>query len=369
MDFNIGNLSSCVMGAVVQLATTALSLVEETASAVLGAIAGLTNVTEDGEVDEDELEGFLNNLSKVVVGAIIATLGSRSAGIKNYDEEDSEEDDSEEVAVDGNELDNYLYDYIWVFGRKIQTGKKLYSASQLSDLPKEIRWEVGGYVYYYTLQEQPFSEGVFGGEPVYGQEITLNDGKVINTKVYGYVLTYTNAPPQPEIKDGTLPFVPGVGMFREAEGSTVTSENIGSGKSSDFIKNKYPNEAIPSDGKIIDYTLKDGKIKNIQGLRRMDFVIDKSGKLIIGKKHQALGNADDVLAAGQIKVDGDGMITRIDNSSGHYRPTVEEASKYPELFEKAGLNLDKAWLEISDFELDSHGNVIGSKNIVHKKIK
>ncbi|NRT88864.1 hypothetical protein [Clostridium beijerinckii] len=240
MDFNIGNLSSCVMGAVVQLATTALSLVEETASAVLGAIAGLTNVTEDGEVDEDELEGFLNNLSKVVVGAIIATLGYRSAGIKNYDEEDSEEeDDSEEVAVDGNELDNYLYDYIWVFGKKIQIGKKLYSSSQRSDLPKEIKWEAGGYVYYYILQEQPFSEGVFGGEPVYGQEITLNDGKVINTKVYGYVLIYTNEPPQPEIKDGTLPFLPGKGIIGEVEskvGETYTPSQTNSGAITDPVQ-------------------------------------------------------------------------------------------------------------------------------------
>lgn len=73
----------------------------------------------------------------------------------------------------------------------------------------------------------------------------------------------------------------------------------------------------------------------------MDFIIDKDGKLVIGKKYQMLGNADDVLVAGQLKVDANGMIRRIDNNSGHYRPTVEEALNYPSLFEKSGLNLDK----------------------------
>lgn len=101
----------------------------------------------------------------------------------------------------------------------------------------------------------------------------------------------------------------------------------------------------------------------------MDFVINKDGKLIIGKKHQMLGKAEDVLAAGQLKVDGDGMIRRIDNKSGHYRPTVEEASRYPELFENTGFNLDKAWLDLDDIKVNADGNVIDTKNIIHKKVK
>ena len=140
-------------------------------------------------------------------------------------------------------------------------------------------------------------------------------------------------------------------------------------KSSDFIKNKFPNEPIPNDGKIINYTLNDGKIKDIEGLRRMDFVIDKNGKLIIGKKHQTLGNAEDVSAAGQLKVDGDGMIRRIDNNSGHYRPTVDEATKYPELFEKTGFNLDNAWLDVNKYTIDDNGIIVKSENVIHRKIK
>ncbi|MBE6091508.1 MAG: hypothetical protein E7206_26470 [Clostridium beijerinckii] len=150
---------------------------------------------------------------------------------------------------------------------------------------------------------------------------------------------------------------------------TIIHYNSSYEKLSHSIKNKFPNEPLPKDGVIIDYTIKAGNIKDISGLRRMDFVIDKNGKLIIGKKHQALGNAEDVLAAGQLKLDGYGMIRRIDNNSGHYRPTVEEASKYPELFEKAGFNLDKAWLYINKYTINYSGIIIKSENVVNKKIK
>ncbi|NRT91517.1 hypothetical protein OD350_18055 [Clostridium beijerinckii] len=101
MDFNIGNLSSCVMGAVVQLATTALSLVEETASAVLGAIAGLTNVTEDGEVDEDEVEELLEDIVKLLVGAFIWPFGSGSSDSDNHI-------NGERMVISGNHVEPYM---------------------------------------------------------------------------------------------------------------------------------------------------------------------------------------------------------------------------------------------------------------------
>lgn len=137
----------------------------------------------------------------------------------------------------------------------------------------------------------------------------------------------------------------------------------------EFIKNKFPNESLPKNGKVINYTLKDGRITDIQGLRRMDFIIDKNGKLIIGKKHHTLGNADDVLAAGQLKVDGNGVIRILDNNSGHYRPNLEEASKYPGLFEKAGLNLDKAWINLNKYIVNDSGIIVKYENVVHRKIK
>ena len=70
-----------------------------------------------------------------------------------------------------------------------------------------------------------------------------------------------------------------------------------------LIKNKFPSEALPSNGKVFSYEIVDGKIKVLNGLR--DFVVKKDGKLIIGKGHHLLGDRQDVQAAGQMKPIGE----------------------------------------------------------------
>ena len=65
-----------------------------------------------------------------------------------------------------------------------------------------------------------------------------------------------------------------------------------------------------------------------------------------------------MLAAGQIKLNGLGCIRRIDNLSGHYRPTVDAAMRYQELFEEQGLELNNTWLEYYRIVFDEQGNVI-----------
>lgn len=128
------------------------------------------------------------------------------------------------------------------------------------------------------------------------------------------------------------------------------------GKSSEIITNKFPNEEIPTDGYRLDYYISDGKIKGIDGRKgNFDFVITKDGQLLIGSKHHYLGNAEDVVAAGQIKINGKGAIKRIDNLSGHYQPTVNQAMNYQTLFEQQGLLLDKTWLEYYYIPIDSNG--------------
>ncbi|MEK4429117.1 contractile injection system protein, VgrG/Pvc8 family [Paenibacillus sp. FSL M7-0802] len=135
------------------------------------------------------------------------------------------------------------------------------------------------------------------------------------------------------------------------------------------IKNKFPNEGLPKDGKILTYTLENGRIKGINGRTQVDFVIDKNGELVIGKRHHTLGNRDEVLAAGQLKINGQGEVRRIDNKSGHYRPTVAEASKYPELFEKAGVKVKGGWIELYKFEINKSGYLTEAEKVVSKKIK
>lgn len=120
---------------------------------------------------------------------------------------------------------------------------------------------------------------------------------------------------------------------------------------------------------MIDYTIEDGTIKGLNGQRNVDFVIDSEGNLNIGSKHHYLGNAEDVKAVGQLKLDGQGRIRRIDNLSGHYRPTVDEAMNYPELFKQNGLNIKNSWLELYDIKVNADGFVESVNKAVSKKIK
>ena len=115
---------------------------------------------------------------------------------------------------------------------------------------------------------------------------------------------------------------------------------------------------MPSDGKVFDYYIENGRIKGIDGRNNVDFVITTDNNLIIGNKHHYLGNGQDVLAAGQLKINGQGQIKRIDNLSGHYRPTVDEAMRYQSLFENLGLDLNKTWLEYYRIDIDSDGMVV-----------
>ena len=129
------------------------------------------------------------------------------------------------------------------------------------------------------------------------------------------------------------------------------------GKTSHLITNKFPFEEMPKDGKILDYFIENGRIKGINGQRNLDFVINEAGELVIGKRHHLLGNAKDVLAAGQLKLNGKGIIKRIDNLSGHYRPTVEEAMASPQLLRNLGLDLDKTWVEFYNIEANNSGYI------------
>jgi len=116
-----------------------------------------------------------------------------------------------------------------------------------------------------------------------------------------------------------------------------------------FITNKFPNEELPSDGKVIPHKIVDGKIKVPNGLREFDFVVNKGGKLIVGKRHHLLGDRQDVQAAGTMKLQirNNWKLLRIDNLSGHYMPTVEETELFPDILRNAGVEVKGATLEIS----------------------
>jgi hypothetical protein len=133
------------------------------------------------------------------------------------------------------------------------------------------------------------------------------------------------------------------------------------------ITNKFPQESLPADGKVLPYTLVDGAIKGINGQRHVDFVIDPAGKLLIGNKHHTLGDRQAVQAAGQLRLNGRGQIRQIDNLSGHYQPTVAETVLYPALLQRAGLNVKGATLVTHHLSTNAEGIVTGIE-VVSSKI-
>jgi RHS repeat-associated protein len=133
------------------------------------------------------------------------------------------------------------------------------------------------------------------------------------------------------------------------------------------ITNKFPTEDLPADGKVVPHELVDGKIKVPNGLKQVDFVVTQDGQLVVGKKHHTLGQRQDVLAAGQMKLNGQGKVRGIDNLSGHYRPSVDESARFPEILRSAGVDVKGATLEVSEFTVDENGWVTGRK-IVKRQV-
>ncbi|MBC1529750.1 hypothetical protein HCJ07_05275 [Listeria booriae] len=121
------------------------------------------------------------------------------------------------------------------------------------------------------------------------------------------------------------------------------------------IENRYPNEL--QSGKSFDYVLKNGQVKIRDGINEVDFIIDKSGALQIGRGHSYLAKGEDVLAAGKLKVDSYGNIRRITNESGHYAPNVAHAKNYELIFNSAGIATKNSWLEIYQLYFTNSGYV------------
>ncbi|RAJ03561.1 WXG100 family type VII secretion target [Paenibacillus pabuli] len=136
-----------------------------------------------------------------------------------------------------------------------------------------------------------------------------------------------------------------------------------------IIENRYPNEI--QQGKSFDYVLKNGQVKIRDGIKEVDFVIDVDGNLNVGRGHSHLANGADVQAAGKLKVDANGNVRRITNESGHYTPTTEQAKKYEQIFNTAGIKTENAWLEIYQLEVTRSGYVdIGKlKKVYSTKLK
>lgn len=127
------------------------------------------------------------------------------------------------------------------------------------------------------------------------------------------------------------------------------------------VSNKFPDEELPTEGFILSHkTELNGIFRKANGniflTQIFDFVISKNGTLKIGNKHHFLGNREDVLFAGCMKFKN-GKIAKLDNLSGHYRPSVEETERLVEIFDKLNIPIKRARIDISAFKVDSKGMV------------
>ncbi|MDN3575880.1 hypothetical protein QWZ03_03725 [Chitinimonas viridis] len=98
-------------------------------------------------------------------------------------------------------------------------------------------------------------------------------------------------------------------------------------------------------------------------------MITSDGQLVLGQKHTSLANNANVRAAGQMMLSGKGDIHLIDNLSGHFRPTVAEGLRVPELLNDLGLKTNGAYLKLYDLTLDSDCFVTNSTLTINWQLK
>lgn len=210
--------------------------------------------------------------------------------------------------------------------------------------------------------------GIMVGQAGTADDIAVSGAPLLR-EVYGSLRTIYNGPAaqasQPYrinagggYSAGALKYTDQAGVVTQVRGWSLGAKAANSGSAT--ISNKFPLEALNPNGRIFGVAqVVDGRITLGAGRqipRDVDFVITQEGKLVLGRKHTTLANGQDVLAAGRLKLTGDGRVRLINNLSGHYQPTVSEASAYPAMFQRLGVDVSEARLQLWDI-LDAGGYV------------
>lgn len=136
------------------------------------------------------------------------------------------------------------------------------------------------------------------------------------------------------------------------------------------ITNKFPLEKMQKDSFLETYSLdKNGNFLNKKGGLLNDeynFVLTTDGILKIGNRHHFLANAKDVVAAGNVYIKN-GKVVKVDNLSGHYKPTIDETARYVEVFQNLNFPIKRARLEINTFREVGNGYINPDK--IYKTIE
>ena len=100
---------------------------------------------------------------------------------------------------------------------------------------------------------------------------------------------------------------------------------------------------------------------------KLDFVVGLDGKLYLGHRHAHLarqsGNANKVQAAGTLTIKN-GVVVSVDNSSGHFLPSLSETLNYRKILESVGIRFDSRSF-ITIYGLNNKGEVF---ELLSKKI-
>lgn len=143
--------------------------------------------------------------------------------------------------------------------------------------------------------------------------------------------------------------------------SAIRIKPVGAGSSAPRITLKEKTPQNGSQFETYGVTISNGKI-NINGRTvtngRYDFVITQKGELRIGTGHHNLSDgASTVSAAGRLKIHN-GKVTRVNNDSGHYKPSAAETKAGLSELGKAGVNLNNAKVTIYGTETTTGKTVI-----------
>lgn len=202
-------------------------------------------------------------------------------------------------------------------------GKKLYN--ELKDLEPSQRWE---------------RIGEMAGEAAYVVASSLIGGGIAGQAVNKVSLIMPKIDVDiPEIHRNNRELeerkrFEGTGYFKVDPAMQAADEAAGVLKNGSYIKN-------PTAKNLSDLITDSGKIGSKQMSGQYMYVVDTNGNIIIGTRagqkmpHPTLvgGENPQVKAAGIVEIRG-GQIYKIDNSSGHYKPSTESLKAAEEVFGK-----------------------------------
>ncbi|PAF29616.1 WXG100 family type VII secretion target [Paenibacillus sp. 7516] len=210
----------------------------------------------------------------------------------------------------------------------------------------------------FALQIKAFENGIhpFTGEPVSDKYAQTMVTSLKLSQIFMAVSMVKGSMPGSKGPFRLPSSNPAVAKIKKhIEAASLGATSSGNVAPAQRINNRYPADAQV--GKEFSFNIENGRIKNVNGINEMDFVIDMNGKLHVGRGHSFLANGESVQAAGKLKINSDGRLRRITNLSGHYTPTVEQARVFPQILEQAGIKTKNAWLEVFSIDTTPSGYV------------